>query len=80
MGGWKLEVFKAAMYMAFPVGVFYIFNQPQYFEEWVTKSRYEMHPPVDEKNAALLRNTIKKHNEKYEKRLEEEYRRLHDKK
>lgn len=35
MGGWKLEVFKMALYMSFPVGMFHYFNQPEYFEKWV---------------------------------------------
>lgn len=37
MGGWQLEVGKMAMYMAFPVGMFHYFNQPEYFEKWVRK-------------------------------------------
>lgn len=37
MGGWQLEVGKMALYMAFPVGMFHYFNQPQYFEKWVRK-------------------------------------------
>ncbi|KAF0313984.1 Protein PET100, mitochondrial [Amphibalanus amphitrite] len=32
MGGWKLEIFKMGMYMTFPVGLFWYFNQPEYFE------------------------------------------------
>ena len=35
MGGWKLEVFKMALYMSFPVALFHWFNQPEYFEKWV---------------------------------------------
>ena len=35
MGGWQLEVGKMALYMAFPVGLFHYFNQPEYFEKWV---------------------------------------------
>lgn len=35
MGGWQLEVGKMALYMAFPVGMFHYFNQPEYFEKWV---------------------------------------------
>lgn len=35
MAGWQLEVFKMALYMAFPVGMFHYFNQPEYFEKWV---------------------------------------------
>lgn len=37
MGGWQLEVGKMAIYMAFPVGMFHYFNQPEYFEKWVRR-------------------------------------------
>lgn len=47
MGGWRLEIGKMAMYMTFPVGVFYFFNQPQYFEDWIVKMRRELYPPLD---------------------------------
>lgn len=40
MGGWKLEVAKMAMYMAFPVGMFHYFNQPEYFEKWVNNNYF----------------------------------------
>ncbi|XP_063243432.1 protein PET100 homolog, mitochondrial [Bacillus rossius redtenbacheri] len=45
MGGWLLEVGKMALYMAFPVGMFHFFNQPEYFEEWVVKTRRAIFPP-----------------------------------
>lgn len=45
MVGWKLEVGKMAMYMMFPVTLFHWFNQPEYFEKWVTKMKREMYPP-----------------------------------
>lgn len=47
MGGWRLEVGKMALYMSFPVAMFYIFNQPKYFEDWTVKMRRELYPPVD---------------------------------
>ncbi|KAJ8950105.1 hypothetical protein NQ318_017830 [Aromia moschata] len=45
MGGWKLEVAKMALYITFPVGLFHYFNQPEYFEEWVVKTKREIYPP-----------------------------------
>ncbi|RXG59688.1 hypothetical protein Avbf_08465 [Armadillidium vulgare] len=39
MGGWKLESGKMALYISFPVILFYVFNQPKYFEDWVTQKR-----------------------------------------
>ncbi|XP_066156224.1 protein PET100 homolog, mitochondrial [Euwallacea fornicatus] len=45
MGNWQLEVGKMAMYLAFPVTMFYYFNQPSLFEEWVIKTKRELYPP-----------------------------------
>uniref|UniRef100_A0A023F7B9 Protein pet100 log mitochondrial n=1 Tax=Triatoma infestans TaxID=30076 RepID=A0A023F7B9_TRIIF len=59
MGGWKLEVFKMGIYMAFPVALFHYFNQPQYFEEWVTKVKREIYPPDDPEKRELFQNTIR---------------------
>ncbi|CAH1247838.1 PET100 [Branchiostoma lanceolatum] len=39
MGDWRLEVFRLSVYVFFPVGIFWYFNQPDYFEEHVTKRR-----------------------------------------
>lgn len=47
MGGWHLEVFKMAVYLSFPVTLFYFFNQPQYFEKWVVAKKQECYPPQD---------------------------------
>ncbi|KAL1470693.1 hypothetical protein MTO96_024109 [Rhipicephalus appendiculatus] len=47
MGNWQLEVWKMAVYMTFPVALFYVFNQPQLFEEWVVKKKRECFPPAD---------------------------------
>ncbi|KAF6020120.1 hypothetical protein EB796_021562 [Bugula neritina] len=35
MGGksWQLEIFKMAVYMAFPVSCFYFFNRPEIFNK-----------------------------------------------
>ncbi|KAL5016101.1 hypothetical protein ScPMuIL_005690 [Solemya velum] len=47
MGGWKLEVFRMAVYMTFPVGLFYYFNQPEFFEGWMMAQRQQLFPPED---------------------------------
>ncbi|KFM61421.1 hypothetical protein X975_10493, partial [Stegodyphus mimosarum] len=60
MGGWKLEVFKIALYISFPVGLFYVFNQPQYFEDWVVKTRREIFPPVNEESRKQFREELTK--------------------
>ena len=75
MGGWKLEIGKMAMYMAFPVVLFHIFNQPGYFEEWVTSKKRELYPPDNLGHRAELQQAIKDLREKREvqmlKQLEE---------
>uniref|UniRef100_A0A1L8E083 Protein pet100 log mitochondrial n=1 Tax=Nyssomyia neivai TaxID=330878 RepID=A0A1L8E083_9DIPT len=47
MGGWHLEIAKMALYITFPVALFHYFNQPQYFEKWVTDMKRELYPPED---------------------------------
>lgn len=44
MGNWKLEIFKMAVYMGFPVGLFYYFNQPAFFESWMMEKRKVVFP------------------------------------
>lgn len=64
MAGWKLEVGKMALYMAFPVVLFHIFNQPEYFEEWVTKKKRELMPPDNLGHRQELEQAIKDLREK----------------
>lgn len=45
MGSWQLEVFRMAVYISFPVGIFWLFNQPKYFEHLVIKKKAECFPP-----------------------------------
>lgn len=74
MGGWKLEVGKMAMYMAFPVALFHWFNQPEYFERWVTSKKREMYPPAHLDHHEEIQDVIytlrKQEQEKYIKALE----------
>lgn len=44
MGNWKLEIFKMSLYMGFPVGLFYYFNQPAFFESWMMEKRNVVYP------------------------------------
>ncbi|XP_063704754.1 protein PET100 homolog, mitochondrial [Culicoides brevitarsis] len=59
MGGWQLEVFRMGVYMAFPVGLFYWFNQPEYFEKWVVEKKRQMYPPESKNNHDQIQNLIK---------------------
>ncbi|GAB1599511.1 protein PET100 homolog, mitochondrial-like [Argonauta hians] len=61
MGGWKLEIFKMGLYMSFPVGLFYYFNQPAFFEEWIMSRRKTLFPPEaadDRKNFESLKQLV----------------------
>lgn len=48
MGGWALEIGKMALYLAFPVAAFHIFNTPEYFEKYVIEKKREMYPHEDQ--------------------------------
>uniref|UniRef100_A0A0K8TPF7 Protein pet100 log mitochondrial n=1 Tax=Tabanus bromius TaxID=304241 RepID=A0A0K8TPF7_TABBR len=75
MGGWKLEVCKMAMYVTFPVATFHIFNQPEYFEKWVTTTKRELFPPENKSHRKEIEDAIKamreKKDEEIRKALEE---------
>lgn len=78
MGGWKLEVGKMVVYMAFPVALFHYFNQPQLYEEWVTQIKREVYPPENKEKSEKLRAAIQEVKQKrslevlknYEEKLE----------
>jgi len=67
MGTWKLEAFKMFIYMAFPVGVFYYFNQPKYFEEWLVKIKREVYPHENQNHKQELEDFIKEYREAKDK-------------
>ncbi|KAG7164133.1 hypothetical protein Hamer_G014260 [Homarus americanus] len=69
MGGWMLEVGKMAMYMSFPVTLFYLFNQPKYFEDWTVRMRRELYPPLDKMHNEEIESCIKKMHERKEREL-----------
>ncbi|RZF32881.1 hypothetical protein LSTR_LSTR004272 [Laodelphax striatellus] len=62
MARWKMEIWKMAIYMIFPVGCFHLFNQPQLFEEYVLKVKKEMYPPVVYENEATYKKAIREIN------------------
>lgn len=76
---WQLEALKMVIYMAFPVGSFYYFNQPQYFEEYVVRKKREMYPPDDTKKRDLVERLQRKLNAEtdleFQRALEEYERR-----
>lgn len=67
MGGWKLEAAKMAMYMIFPVTLFYYFNQAEYFEDWMITMRRELYPPEKPEHREMFEKTIREMREKRER-------------
>lgn len=69
MGGWKLEIAKMALYITFPVALFHYFNQPEYFEEWVVKTKRELYPPENKEHRECFEAAMRKIKEKQERAL-----------
>lgn len=68
MGNWQLEVFKMGMYVAFPVGLFYVFNNPDIYESMMMGKREQMFPPQDPKKVAYMKELTAAHEARAEKR------------
>ncbi|XP_035703268.1 protein PET100 homolog, mitochondrial-like [Folsomia candida] len=69
MGNWQLEVFKLGLFVSFPVGMFYFYNQAQYFEDWVIKMKRELYPPDDLTCRQELQDFIKEMRQKQQSEL-----------
>ncbi|XP_058508716.1 protein PET100 homolog, mitochondrial [Solea solea] len=52
--GVKIEVFRMVLYLSFPVSMFWISNQAEYFEEYVVKRKREIFPPNEAQNRKEL--------------------------
>lgn len=76
MGGWKLEVGKMAMYMSFPVAMFHWFNQPAYFEKWVTDTRRQLYPPESKSHREEIEKTIRDMREKHDNQMMAEMKKM----
>ncbi|CAF92199.1 unnamed protein product [Tetraodon nigroviridis] len=46
--GVKIEIFRMMLYLSFPVAMFWISNQAEYFEEYIVKRKREIFPPDEE--------------------------------
>ncbi|XP_077475609.1 protein PET100 homolog, mitochondrial [Stigmatopora argus] len=42
--GVKIELFKMMLYLSFPITMFWISNQAEYFEEYIVKRKREIFP------------------------------------
>ncbi|XP_028131519.1 protein PET100 homolog, mitochondrial-like [Diabrotica virgifera virgifera] len=69
MGNWQLEVGRMALYIAFPVVMFTYFNQPQYFEDWVIKTKREMYHSKSTEDPKKFEDTITSLKRKQELKL-----------
>ncbi|KAM3864419.1 protein PET100 homolog, mitochondrial [Diretmus argenteus] len=52
--GVKIELFRMVVYLSFPVAMFWISNQAEYFEEYVVKRKREIYPPDEQENRKKL--------------------------
>lgn len=69
--GWMLEVFRMALYISFPVGIFHFVNHPYFYDKYVMKTRQEYYPPENEEAIEEMNNFIREFNANIEKeRLE----------
>jgi protein PET100 len=59
MGNWPLEVFKLGLYVTFPVGMFYFYNQASFFEDWVIRMKRELYPPESHTGRDEIQSVIK---------------------
>lgn len=66
MGDWKLEIVKMSLYITFPVALFHYFNQPEYFEQWVVKTRRAVFPPDKKTHREEIEECIRNIREKKE--------------
>ncbi|XP_065080390.1 protein PET100 homolog, mitochondrial [Ochlerotatus camptorhynchus] len=79
MGGWMMEVGRMALYMTFPVAMFHWFNQPEYFEKWVTETRRQIFPPENKEHREAVENCIRTIREKNDRELLEALEKLEKK-
>ncbi|XP_012496819.1 PREDICTED: protein PET100 homolog, mitochondrial [Propithecus coquereli] len=70
--GVKLEVFRMALYLAFPVTMFWISNQAEWFEDYVVLRKRELWPPEKEGQ----RQEIEEFKERIRKQREEKFLRV----
>ncbi|XP_051742104.1 protein PET100 homolog, mitochondrial [Ctenopharyngodon idella] len=54
--GVKIEVFRMMVYLSFPVAMFWISNQAEYFEEYIVKRKREIFPPDEKMHRQELEN------------------------
>ncbi|XP_063175094.1 collagen alpha-1(III) chain isoform X3 [Chroicocephalus ridibundus] len=53
--GVKLEILRMLLYLSFPVGVFWVSNQAEYFQRHVVQRKREIFPPDDPERGPVER-------------------------
>ncbi|XP_040846196.1 protein PET100 homolog, mitochondrial isoform X2 [Ochotona curzoniae] len=61
--GVKLEVFRMTLYLTFPVAMFWISNQANWFEDSVIQRKRELFPPEKESQFEAFKDRIRKQRE-----------------
>ncbi|XP_021564681.1 protein PET100 homolog, mitochondrial isoform X2 [Carlito syrichta] len=61
--GVKLEVFRMTLYLTFPVAMFWISNQAEWFEDYVIQRKRELWPPEKEGQLEEFKERIRKQRE-----------------
>ncbi|XP_074156947.1 protein PET100 homolog, mitochondrial [Sminthopsis crassicaudata] len=67
--GVKLEVFRMVLYLTFPVAMFWVSNQADYFEEYVVQRKREIFPPEREDQRRELEDFKERMRKQREERL-----------
>ncbi|KAK7167277.1 hypothetical protein R3I94_001615 [Phoxinus phoxinus] len=67
--GVKIEVFRMMVYMSFPVAMFWISNQAEYFEEYVVKRKREIFPANEKSNRKELEDFKQRMRERREQKM-----------
>lgn len=67
--GVKIEIFRMMLYLSFPVTMFWISNQAEYFEEYIVKRKREIFPPDEQINRKELEDFKERMRVRKEQRL-----------
>ncbi|XP_071027634.1 protein PET100 homolog, mitochondrial-like [Oncorhynchus clarkii lewisi] len=67
--GVKIEVFRMMLYLSFPVTMFWISNQAEYFEEYIVKRKREIFPPDEKMHRKELEDFKERMRDRKERRL-----------
>ncbi|XP_030646747.1 protein PET100 homolog, mitochondrial [Chanos chanos] len=67
--GVKIEVFRMMLYLSFPVAMFWVSNQAEYFEEYIVKRKREIFPPDEKMQRQELENFKERMRNRKEQRV-----------